>query len=518
MHQCIKVLGSRILGSSISYSVSLGKVKGKARELFGGLLRSGRSPRNSAPNPRSISSSSIPPVSGQTQLGAPPAQSATSTPSAHPTSTTSTIQQPVIRPSTSKDRIGPTLDVISQVLKATTAAKAFFPPVQSVIGGLSSGVNMAKVNYQNKIEREVVKKNLEEVLKRIERCKGSGLPSVELSEMIIKLQSDLKGDIGSIDEAMNESWWKRWAEGDVREMARHYGRFSSKLSVFITETVIGADGHIKALAKITAELKSITEKNYAAISQLQVKVELKDLNCALEAEYDTGPIDLRRSCTHETREQVLTDLMTWATHDTNTQIYWLSGMAGIGKTTIAYSFCERLREAGLLSSSFFCSRGVTTSTDPRALLPTISYHLSSYSPFFTQSLLLILRNPDNVNIRQKDPEKQFECIDPSTSGGIIEFRVKDRPEAILNKSPTPVDGTMTRPHDELDRIYTQILSSAEKNQETWNVLLVILMTQNPLTSAFISAILDFKIYRVSEIISSLHSVLTIQTQARRKEK
>ncbi|KAG8740971.1 hypothetical protein FRC10_003509 [Ceratobasidium sp. 414] len=63
-------------------------------------------------------------------------------------------------------------------------------------------------------------------------------------------------------------------------------------------------------------------------------------------------------------------------------IYWLNGLAGTGKTTIAYSFCEKLESASKLAASFFCSRHLPACRDVKRILPSISYQLSSISrPF-----------------------------------------------------------------------------------------------------------------------------------------
>ncbi|KAF8905197.1 hypothetical protein CPB84DRAFT_1845005 [Gymnopilus junonius] len=309
-----------------------------------------------------------------------------------------------------KDHISRALDVLSQVLKAATAAAAAFPPAQEFVGGIGSIVDMAKATHQNETDRKAVKKNLEEARKRLDLCKGTEKLSDEISERLLKLESDLKADVGSIDDAMNESWWRRWTEGDAQEMGKYYGQLSSTLSLFITETVISMDGRIDTLSNMAKELKCITRDNYEAISQLRADEKFKQLNQVKNVEYDAGPFGLRKPCTDKTREQILDELMTWATDDSSTQVYWLSGMAGTGKTTIAYSLCELLRNSGLLCTSFFCSRAVITSTTPRDVLPLIAFHLASYSQSFAQSLLNALREHDNANIEQKELDKQFHTL------------------------------------------------------------------------------------------------------------
>jgi hypothetical protein len=68
----------------------------------------------------------------------------------------------------------------------------------------------------------------------------------------------------------------------------------------------------------------------------------------------------------------------------------MNGMAGTGKTTIAYSFCEQLQEKGLLGASFFCSRSLGDCSDLRYIIPTITRQLARSCPQFTSALLDIL--------------------------------------------------------------------------------------------------------------------------------
>lgn len=70
-------------------------------------------------------------------------------------STATMVNRPPSRPpanitegeeqTTRKDRLRVVLNVLSQVLNAAAAAMAVFPPAQAVIGGVASGVKMAKV-------------------------------------------------------------------------------------------------------------------------------------------------------------------------------------------------------------------------------------------------------------------------------------------------------------------------------------------------------------------------------------
>ncbi len=56
-------------------------------------------------------------------------------------------------------------------------------------------------------------------------------------------------------------------------------------------------------------------------------------------------------------------------------------MAGTGKSTIAYTLCQRLRSCSRLGASFFCSRNEENTRSRNFLVPTIVRQLlSAYKP------------------------------------------------------------------------------------------------------------------------------------------
>ncbi|CAE6417335.1 unnamed protein product [Rhizoctonia solani] len=116
----------------------------------------------------------------------------------------------------------------------------------------------------------------------------------------------------------------------------------------------------------------------------------------------------RNGCTAETREAIHQGLEDWTTNPKSEKIYWMNGMAGTGKTTIAYSFCEWLEKTNRLGASFFCSRISSTCRSLNKIVPTIAYQLARYSPAFSSTLCASLNsNPDagTLNVMQ-----QFEKL------------------------------------------------------------------------------------------------------------
>ncbi|KAF9556970.1 WD40 repeat-like protein [Agrocybe pediades] len=112
----------------------------------------------------------------------------------------------------------------------------------------------------------------------------------------------------------------------------------------------------------------------------------------------------RRACTASTREQILDDLRTWVKDPNGSKVFWMNGMAGTGKTTILYSFCEWLEDDKRLAGNFFCSRASASCGDLNNIVRSIAYQLAHYSPAFRSELCKILeekQNPHALNVGEQ---------------------------------------------------------------------------------------------------------------------
>ncbi|KAF8670679.1 WD40 repeat-like protein, partial [Rhizoctonia solani] len=112
--------------------------------------------------------------------------------------------------------------------------------------------------------------------------------------------------------------------------------------------------HYRRIQSLFRQLQANLSMNtWSVANDLMVKTLLKDLGPEMQAAYDSALSETvgRRICTEGTRTKVLSDLVEWV-HDKNAPaIYWMNGMAGTGKTTIAYSFAEWLEKHELLAGS-----------------------------------------------------------------------------------------------------------------------------------------------------------------------
>ncbi|KEP45068.1 vegetative incompatibility protein HET-E-1 [Rhizoctonia solani 123E] len=149
---------------------------------------------------------------------------------------------------------------------------------------------------------------------------------------------------------------------------------------------------------------------WSIVNENLVNTRLECLSPAKQASYDSSLSTQisRRGCTEGTRIGVLDGLDDWIYDPTSSSIYWMNGMAGTGKTTIASTFCERIERRKLLAASFFCTRTSAECRDISRIVPTIAYQLARYSIPFQSALCNILgQNPD---IGSKNVLKQFELL------------------------------------------------------------------------------------------------------------
>jgi hypothetical protein len=81
-------------------------------------------------------------------------------------------------------------------------------------------------------------------------------------------------------------------------------------------------------------------------------------------------------CTPGTRISLLEDLLAWATASDSPGLFWLNGLAGTGKSTIARTLCNRLHDQDLLGASFFISRDQSDRREASNIVHSIAYQLA----------------------------------------------------------------------------------------------------------------------------------------------
>ena len=102
----------------------------------------------------------------------------------------------------------------------------------------------------------------------------------------------------------------------------------------------------------------------------------------------------REVCTNGTRVKILDDITKWADDHSSAspRVFWLTGQAGSGKTTIAYTIAKRFEKSGnadqhtILGGNFLCSRQFQETQSQTRIIPTIAYQLAHKCKSYADAL------------------------------------------------------------------------------------------------------------------------------------
>ncbi|CUA76133.1 WD repeat-containing protein 90 [Homo sapiens] [Rhizoctonia solani] len=146
------------------------------------------------------------------------------------------------------------------------------------------------------------------------------------------------------------------------------------------------------------------------VDEIATDNRLNRLSPSLSACYNSAQaVGLKRGpCAKGTRIDIIAQMLGWADSSSPGSVYWMSGMAGTGKTTIAYSLCQELDASRRLAASFFCSRLLPECRNVSLIIPSIAYQLARCSHPFRFVLSGILENDPDVHTRL--PHLQFDAL------------------------------------------------------------------------------------------------------------
>jgi hypothetical protein len=125
-------------------------------------------------------------------------------------------------------------------------------------------------------------------------------------------------------------------------------------------------------------------------------------------------------CLRETRKALIDDIIKWiylAEEPTGAEIFWLSEVAGAGKSAIAHTIAQYCHINGLLGSSFFFDRNIPDRRTPQKLFTTIARDLVGLGNKFADHISVVLEGERSV--ASACQTRQFEKL-------ILEPSMRDR--------------------------------------------------------------------------------------------
>jgi len=136
-----------------------------------------------------------------------------------------------------------------------------------------------------------------------------------------------------------------------------------------------------------------------------------------------------------TRKAVLWEIEHWLVGEQGQQVFWLNGLAGTGKSTIAQTFAERMFADGRLGASFFCSRDFADRSDLHAIFPTLAFQLAYQYQLFREQLLQVLKACPDVRRESLCSQMEKLLVGPLKAAHIPTLIIIDALDECKDEEP-----------------------------------------------------------------------------------
>ncbi|KAL4980453.1 hypothetical protein BDW66DRAFT_147394 [Aspergillus desertorum] len=113
-------------------------------------------------------------------------------------------------------------------------------------------------------------------------------------------------------------------------------------------------------------------------------------------------------CLAATRVELLSQITEWAESCEGKHIFWLNGMAGTGKSTIARKVAHSFDKERKLGASFFFKRGEADCGNAKRLISTVIKDLMTKVPQLVPGVLAAIERDPNISL--KALSQQFDTL------------------------------------------------------------------------------------------------------------
>ncbi|KAF8751531.1 WD domain, G-beta repeat [Rhizoctonia solani] len=277
------------------------------------------------------------------------------------------------------------IQTLTGTLKTLHSATEVFPPLHAAIGGFLACVKHIERNAGIGKTTIITRRALRQHIQEAKSTEVSGF----IEGIAIKQDNRTTRHIRNVEQ-------------DEEEILQAYRHIADILEDINTEASLKM-WNIAEEQRANSHLASLSAVDSAIYNSLLSH----DVN--------------RRACTPNTRSSILLELDQWSVDQTKPNVYWMNGMAGTGKTTIAYTFAQSLKTRGALGASFFCTRTSDECRNVGRIVPTIAHQLALYSPSFRSALLRVLEQEPGIKSQSIDSQCERLIKEPlsKTKSGMI---------------------------------------------------------------------------------------------------
>jgi len=143
----------------------------------------------------------------------------------------------------------------------------------------------------------------------------------------------------------------------------------------------------------------------------------------------------RQGCLKGTRESILDEIETWTKDFNRPRVYWLNGLAGTGKSTIAQTTAERVFADARLGASFFCSRDYSDRSDLHFIFPTLAVQLARRYPEFRSIFIPLVQSDPDITHESLHNQMKKLIVGPLEKSAISTVIVIDALDECKDEEP-----------------------------------------------------------------------------------
>ncbi|CCO36567.1 hypothetical protein BN14_10707 [Rhizoctonia solani AG-1 IB] len=301
---------------------------------------------------------------------------------------------------------------LRSLLTQLESATGDFGPIKSAVGALASLADAFERDHQEQREYIEARKGIDRILKDISaHMKNPVAHMMTKSVELICMYAYPPSATHNIDQISRDI---------TCEIAVMKGKQELGTERRLWNAMQGLDGVMDCCQRVHGHLERLTLNLnldiLQGINEQAINTNLKSMSPSMAAAYNSAESgDIKRgNCTPGTRKDQIDLLLKWARTTDAGKTCWMNGMAGTGKTTIAYTVCSKLEDACQLGASFFCSRTIPECRQVKHIIPSIAYQLARFSLPFRCALAGSLQKDPDAHTRALTVQYQKLIVEPLT--------------------------------------------------------------------------------------------------------
>ncbi|KAF9789150.1 hypothetical protein BJ322DRAFT_1176897 [Thelephora terrestris] len=282
------------------------------------------------------------------------------------------------------------------------ASESGFGPLRSLLGSISTA-------YANHKEPSAIKNKAEGLILRVASLdEFFGTPPSDVAEQ--RRRPAVIKELKEIEDKL----WRLSGEPRMEWLIDHtqHDEDVSRLLEDLRETIFH---YQMARQSQINDRELLSIRNNLSLQDSGDAATIEKLCRAQEAEFRHAKRD---RCLKGTRITVLDEIELWARDVYRPPVYWLNGLAGMGKSTIAQTIAERMFSDGNLGASSFCS-------NLKFIFPTIAAQLCRRYPEFRSILIPMVRSNPGVIHENLDSQMNRLLVQPLVKSGVSTVVVID---------------------------------------------------------------------------------------------